>query len=307
MSELAILTAKDEAALQNKKEWFELRAPEVANAFLQMTAEHSGMRNVMEQSSSQRLYQVVVEVFTALGSVTQSDLKQLASRIAQTHQRFKVKNAYVMVMIQAIMEFGLAHLDVWGEDIVSYLRALKILENGIVTENARLLEMDVEKQIDQWMTVAATAQLQINDIEERMNRIADNDRFVKKMYHDMMNTIPEVKQAAESIQDIAAQSNLLGLNAAIEAARAGEAGRGFGVVADEIRKLATASRGYAASASETANSLEQNVRETLSGMDVVREQLDALHISISAVTEQIAATKQIASEIHEEVQSAGRS
>ncbi|KUO94584.1 methyl-accepting chemotaxis protein [Ferroacidibacillus organovorans] len=307
MSELAILTAQDEAALKNKKEWFELRAPEVANAFLQIVEKHPGMKSVLEQSTQQRLYQVVIDVFTALSSATQSDLKQRASRIALTHQRFKVKNAYVMVMIQAIMEFGITHLDVWGEDIVSYLRALKILENGIVTENARLLEMDVAKQIDQWMTVTETAKQQIHDIEERMNRIADNDRFVKKMYHDMMNTIPEVKQAAESIQDIAAQSNLLGLNAAIEAARAGEAGRGFGVVADEIRKLATASRGYAASASETANSLEQNVRETLSGMDVVREQLDALHISIKSVTEQIAATKQIASEIHEEVQSASNS
>jgi len=124
-------------------------------------------------------------------------------------------------------------------------------------------------------TLAIDGEKTIVETVEDINEIATTVRSASDFVAHLDRDSQRVNEVIGVIKEIADQTNLLALNAAIEAARAGEQGRGFAVVADEVRKLAERTSQSTQVIAETIAAMQVNAQNTVDGMKAVDERVTA--------------------------------
>jgi methyl-accepting chemotaxis protein len=166
-------------------------------------------------------------------------------------------------VLEAAKKYGLA-----GESLDSGAAAVKKAISEAINvaraqENERSREMERARQIQQYAAeIYATLERAVAAIEElsaSSQELASTSLETAGTAKTTAGEVDNTDEILEIIRRVAQQTNLLGLNAAIEAARAGEYGRGFSVVAEEVRKLADESNKSACTISDMLNKFRGSV------------------------------------------------
>ncbi|UTV99094.1 methyl-accepting chemotaxis protein [Marinomonas rhizomae] len=240
---------------------------------------------------SRSIRQPLKEVMSVLGKIADGDFTQRSK--VKTKDEFGELSNWVnglVAKLQTVMsEIDRASNEV-AESAGSNVRLASDSKRLMSAQNERTTEVassmsEMVSTVDQVAQSSEVILRQIQSVDQRANQNREQmDTNIHKIEHlleqieastTVVNELDEhsksIDRILEVIQGIAEQTNLLALNAAIEAARAGEQGRGFAVVADEVRTLATRTHSSTEEIQTVIAQLQQGVTKTVGSMEESRK------------------------------------
>ncbi len=155
------------------------------------------------------------------------------------------------------------------------------LSQGSIQQASAVVELsgtlsDMDEDAKKTALLSEKTKTTVNNAGAQLQESRQHINELNEAMELITSTSGEIKKIIDTIDDIAAQTNILSLNASVEAARAGEAGKGFAIVANEVRELAHKSD---EAAKATMNLIQRSISAVSSGSEAVKE----VTVSVTAV------------------------